>query len=64
MANAPSTVGIQQDNLTAQSCSQNEFAYVEQFVANFRKRAHEEPEKMALTCLAVGFFLGWKLKPW
>ena len=26
--------------------------------------ARERPEVVALTCFAVGFVLGWKLKPW
>jgi len=29
-----------------------------------RAYARERPEVMALTCFAVGFILGWKLKPW
>lgn len=26
--------------------------------------AREQPEVMMLTCLGIGFILGWKLKPW
>lgn len=34
-------------------------------IINFvRHKAHENPEKFALSCLGVGFILGWKLKPW
>jgi hypothetical protein len=29
-----------------------------------RAYARERPEVTALTCFAVGFILGWKLKPW
>jgi hypothetical protein len=29
-----------------------------------REYAREKPEVVALTCLCVGFILGWKLKPW
>lgn len=30
----------------------------------FREYAKENPEVAALTCLSVGFILGWKLKMW
>jgi hypothetical protein len=33
-------------------------------VVYLREYARERPEVVALTCLAVGFVLGWKLKPW
>lgn len=29
-----------------------------------REFARQKPEVAALTCLGVGFLLGWKLKPW
>jgi hypothetical protein len=29
-----------------------------------RTYAREKPETFALTCLGVGFILGWRLKPW
>jgi hypothetical protein len=29
-----------------------------------KEYAREKPEVAALTCFAVGFVLGWKLKPW
>jgi hypothetical protein len=29
-----------------------------------REYARDRPEVVALTCFAVGFFLGWRLKPW
>ena len=29
-----------------------------------REYTRERPEVVALTCLGVGFILGWKLKPW
>jgi hypothetical protein len=29
-----------------------------------RGYARRSPEKFALCCLAVGFVLGWRLKPW
>lgn len=34
-------------------------------LAQYAKQyAHEKPEAAALWCLAVGFILGWRLKPW
>jgi hypothetical protein len=30
----------------------------------YREYAREKPEVVALWCLAIGFVLGWKLKPW
>ena len=30
----------------------------------FCRFAREQPEVTALTCLGIGFILGWKLKPW
>jgi hypothetical protein len=30
----------------------------------FCRFAREKPEVTALTCLGIGFLLGWKLKPW
>jgi hypothetical protein len=29
-----------------------------------RAYTRERPEVVALTCLGIGFILGWKLKPW
>jgi hypothetical protein len=29
-----------------------------------REYAREKPEIVAITCLGLGFVLGWKLKPW
>lgn len=43
---------------------QSELQFVDQISAYIRKQAHANPEKFALTCLGVGFVLGWKLKPW
>ena len=30
----------------------------------FHHYAKERPDVVAMCCLGVGFFLGWKLKPW
>jgi hypothetical protein len=32
-----------------------------EYLANY---ARQNPGTAALTCLAIGFVLGWKLKPW
>lgn len=37
---------------------------VEDMMAYLREYARERPEVVALTCFAVGFILGWRLKPW
>jgi hypothetical protein len=37
---------------------------IEDFVTYLREYTRERPEVVALTCFAVGFILGWKLKPW
>ena len=29
-----------------------------------RDYAREKPEVVAMVCFGVGFFVGWKLKPW
>ena len=34
------------------------------FMEYLRDYARERPEVTIFTCLAVGFILGWKLKPW
>jgi hypothetical protein len=33
-------------------------------VEYFRQYAHERPAVVALSCLGLGFVLGWKLKLW
>jgi hypothetical protein len=33
-------------------------------VEYLKEYAREKPEAAALWCLAIGFILGWKLKPW
>lgn len=30
----------------------------------FQDYAKDRPDVVALTCLGVGFILGWKMKPW
>jgi len=64
MANQSTTARRQDENPQSQGRPRHELASVDRFVAYFRERAHADPEKFALTCLGVGFILGWKLKPW
>jgi hypothetical protein len=37
---------------------------VDDFMSYLREYTRERPEVVALTCFAIGFILGWKLKPW
>ncbi len=37
---------------------------LDDMVQYLRLYAKERPELMALTCVGIGFVLGWKLKPW
>ena len=37
---------------------------IEDVMTYVREYTRERPEVVALTCFAVGFILGWKLKPW
>ena len=37
---------------------------MDDLLAYLREYARERPEVTALTCFAIGFILGWKLKPW
>ena len=46
------------------SASETDLRPFEDFVTYLREYARERPEVAALTCFAVGFILGWKLKPW
>ena len=43
---------------------QTEMKLLEDLQAYFRAYARERPTTVALACLAVGFVLGWRLKPW
>jgi hypothetical protein len=43
---------------------QSELKPFEDMVTYLREYARERPEVVALTCLGIGFILGWKLKPW
>ncbi len=37
---------------------------LDDFMSYLREYVRENPEVAALTCLGIGFILGWKLKPW
>lgn len=37
---------------------------VEDAVQYIERYARQRPTEVALWCLAVGFVLGWRLKPW
>jgi len=43
---------------------QTEMKLLEDLQAYFRAYARERPATVAVACLAVGFVLGWRLKPW
>ena len=50
-----------------QAPSENDQAQLkpfDDFLTYLREYARERPEVVALTCLGIGFILGWKLKPW
>ena len=37
---------------------------LEDVVQYVREYTRERPETVAMACFAVGFILGWRLKPW
>jgi hypothetical protein len=37
---------------------------VEDLILYAREYSRERPETVAIACFAVGFILGWRLKPW
>ena len=43
---------------------QSEMKLFEDLQGYFRAYARDRPVTVALACVAVGFVLGWKLKPW
>jgi len=46
------------------SSAESEMRPYEDFMSYLREYTRERPEVVALTCFAIGFVLGWKLKPW
>jgi hypothetical protein len=43
---------------------QGEMKPLDDTLLYLREYARERPEVVAMVCFAVGFILGWKLKPW
>ena len=51
------------DMQTAQSGG--DFSHIQEDLVHYlTKYARENPGYAALTCLGIGFVLGWRLKPW
>lgn len=44
--------------------SSSELRPFEDMAEYLKQYTRESPEVVALTCLGIGFILGWKLKPW
>lgn len=44
--------------------SRDEMHPVEDLIEYVRDYTRERPETVAITCFALGFVLGWRLKPW
>jgi methyl coenzyme M reductase subunit C-like uncharacterized protein (methanogenesis marker protein 7) len=44
--------------------SGEEMRPVEDLVEYVRDYTRQRPETVAIACFAVGFILGWRLKPW
>jgi hypothetical protein len=42
----------------------NDVQPIDDLMAYLRRFAEQRPEAFALTCLGIGFILGWRLKPW
>ena len=54
----------QRADTAAQQLEEPQLNPLDDMLDYFRQYARENPEIAALTCLGVGFALGWKLKPW
>ena len=44
--------------------AEHELRPFDDVVSYLREYVRENPEMAALTCIGIGFILGWKLKPW
>lgn len=47
-----------------QTGSSHELHPSQDIVEYLREFARERPDVAAMWCFGIGFFLGWKLKPW
>jgi hypothetical protein len=56
--------GREQSSMASAYDAENAMKPVTDLVDYLKQYAREKPEVCALTCFAVGFILGWKLKPW
>jgi len=45
-------------------CTGEDLKPLTNLVEYLREYTRERPEVVACLCFGVGFFLGWKLKPW
>jgi ElaB/YqjD/DUF883 family membrane-anchored ribosome-binding protein len=43
---------------------QREMQPIDDLIQYVREYTRERPETVAIACFAVGFILGWRLKPW
>jgi hypothetical protein len=48
----------------SERCAPTDMHPVEDLVEYVREYTRERPETVAIACFAVGFILGWRLKPW
>jgi len=53
----------QSATLSAQSANRTD-SEPRDLIAHLTEYAEENPSTAALWCFAVGFIVGWKLKPW
>jgi hypothetical protein len=49
---------------TPHNGAERELKPLEDFTAYVQEYSRQHPERVALTCIGLGFILGWKLKLW
>jgi len=64
MATQTSERKERQSNLVQDHIVDDDVHPIDDIVEYAKLYAREKPESAALICIAVGFVLGWKLKPW